>query len=1404
MNTVLLNQSAASQVIECVPGAHFVFGFPADAAELSRSGNDLVLAFADGASITLEGFYKTYTQQDMPSFEVDGANVAGADFFVAIGQSDLMPAAGPEPANDSHYQEWSNMDLLGGLDRLGGLDVGWKDGGKLPDLDGGGGNDGDINYSVNIFAGEYGSDGPGEQGGRPDDIPEGVRPPGSPDPLDPDADEDDFYPKDPTDPKNDPANMSTTSAHLFVREEDLGGNTLPTDSGWLYISAPDGVASIVIGGFTVWEDGALTGTTRIFTDEGYLEVTAFDEQSGKLEFTYTLTRATQEHSADGADVVFSHALPITVTDTDGESATADITVTIKDDIPTAADDSGVTLEEATVLVDAGQETELASGNAESSGNVLDNDQFGADGKHAADHVDWGTPNINLDKYGTLTLNEDGTWKFVLNTTSETVRAMTGEGDNVTVKVPYTIIDADNDTADAVLTFVIQGADNTVSIIPDSDPDPNYPDPDDPKVDTDPQGDELVVSDAGLTDGSQAGAGTAPTFAHGSMTLLAPDGLKGIMLMLEGQNGSSNKLAIVPLDGGVVSFPLEGTTIVDKIGLGTGDTASQPAGTFTAQYVNGKLVYSFTLNESHQHQPNADAESWNIKLYVTDADGDMDEANIRVTIEDDGPSVKADELHTITEDTTSVSGDVRDQISSGADVNAEGFALQDGSGDYGTLIMHANGDYTYTLNKDAVQHLIPDDKPEDTFSYTYTDADGDTVTGSIVITILGENDGVTIIPDLDPDGNGPELAGDAVIVYEAGLDDGSLPESDAERDSGSFTIDAPDGVASIVLGGVTVYSTVPNADISSTVDTAEGVLTVTGFDAESGKLSYTFQLNRNTTEHNEQGSDIHADSLTLTVTNRNGDSDTDTIAISIVDDVPVFEKAPVTFHTPENIVPSNMQLDFTQGYLIGQIQDKSYAEVSVGGVKAIFHVGEIAYNQTSEAIYNILGNTANPDPTRWVEITDPLTFTPSKDGLVDNHTVGAIHIEQLNETYNNSLGIKGSYVDTTAGWKSEGWISEFGVLASSSNCLAEALSITLTDAKGNPMIAYNLDIDFQRFYGGEREVTERALFLFYKDGELQGSSVISSNDVTVQGTYQSAGIVKFSSGFDEVVIAALPKYGVTDPAADNSDFNIEGLTFNTFTPAVTRAASGVVDAASADGITIYGILTEHWEDAGYTVTTSTVMGGEMSVLVNDGSTNIITVSLNTKTGEWNFYQQGESLPDKLDVLSFTATDGDGDVSTVMVDVSTGNNGLIGDEGMDYLFGNTGNDFLDGNGGSDGLDGGEGSDIFVYDEADAFVQGGTGIDILLSDDSVSLDTLLGSGKVEDVEILVTGDNAESLTSLTALAEVGITVADGKVTLSDAWEQGPDHGFVNSSAHLTIETTLEATEAAGQIELQSIVGG
>ena len=128
------------QNIVCEPQSRFIFDFPMDAATLSRVDDHLVLTFDDGSTIRLENFYTAYSGENMPSFSVDGAEISGQDFFTAMNEPDLMPAAGPtaQVADGAGFREYENMALLDGLDRLGGLDIGFDNGAVLPDLEEGG------------------------------------------------------------------------------------------------------------------------------------------------------------------------------------------------------------------------------------------------------------------------------------------------------------------------------------------------------------------------------------------------------------------------------------------------------------------------------------------------------------------------------------------------------------------------------------------------------------------------------------------------------------------------------------------------------------------------------------------------------------------------------------------------------------------------------------------------------------------------------------------------------------------------------------------------------------------------------------------------------------------------------------------------------------------------------------------------------------------------------------------------------------------------------------------------------------------------------------------------------------------------------------------------------------------
>ena len=161
--------------------------------------------------------------------------------------------------------------------------------------------------------------------------------------------------------------------------------------------------------------------------------------------------------------------------------------------------------------------------------------------------------------------------------------------------------------------------------------------------------------------------------------------------------------------------------------------------------------------------------------------------------------------------------------------------------------------------------------------------------------------------------------------------------------------------------------------------------------------------------------------------------------------------------------------------------------------------------------------------------------------------------------------------------------------------------------------------------------------------------------------------------------------------------------------------------------------------------------------------------------------------------------------------SGNDYLEGGSGNDYLEGGAGNDNLVGGAGADKLHGGAGNDLLHADAADQLLDGGTGVDFLLTKDSSTVDSLLQAGKVSHVEAAITdagkepGDATLSLTSMADLAKVGISVSQDDngnqtITLDKQWTQGAGHDgtFTNATADLTL-TTLHSGSGSNDAEEQ-----
>ena len=204
------------------------------------------------------------------------------------------------------------------------------------------------------------------------------------------------------------------------------------------------------------------------------------------------------------------------------------------------------------------------------------------------------------------------------------------------------------------------------------------------------------------------------------------------------------------------------------------------------------------------------------------------------------------------------------------------------------MINADGSYTYTLNV-----LDPDfvaleggDTATETFSYTLRDGDGDESTAQLTLNIRNDDDGVTIT-DLTPQADGGDVSvneDDLLASRGAGESAGSDASKESTTQGGTFKISAPDGVQSLTVGGLNVITNGVFAVVSGS--TALGnTLAITGYDASTGTVSYTYTLNDNEAHASGSGTNSLFEDLAVSLTDRDGDNTTGTLSVNIVDDVP---------------------------------------------------------------------------------------------------------------------------------------------------------------------------------------------------------------------------------------------------------------------------------------------------------------------------------------------------------------------------------------------------------------------------------------------------------------------------------------------------------------------------------------
>ncbi|MFY0731792.1 VCBS domain-containing protein [Pseudomonas sp. NFX15] len=428
--------------------------------------------------------------------------------------------------------------------------------------------------------------------------------------------------------------------------------------------------------------------------------------------------------------VLTESFTYQVRDLFGASNTATLTIIIRgaNDNPVAADDS-------TVAVEAGGTANGTPG-LNPTGNVLNNDRDvdandsktvtdvrGGDKTATGTFTTVGTTQSLNGLYGTLTINADGTYSYVINNNLAAVQALK-VGDSLVETFTYRMRDTAGATDIAQLNIRINGAwdapvatdDVALAVADDGAGNAVNPTrnvlPNDTDVD---QGDSLHVT--GIRFGTEAAGGSLDAVNAGTDntngTLI--NGLYGQLII--GADGnytyivdSSNPtvLALGPLQFLNERFTYQVTDLGGQTDLAEIHIIIR--GRNSAPVANGDAATAVEAGGSNNSQPGINP-SGNVISNDIDVEGD---------------ALNVSAIHT-------------GGLAESGTVGTVGTVLR---GLYGDLLINADGSYTYTVDNSlaAVQALRQSGQTlTDVFSYTLSDVFRASSQAELRITIDGRND-----------------------------------------------------------------------------------------------------------------------------------------------------------------------------------------------------------------------------------------------------------------------------------------------------------------------------------------------------------------------------------------------------------------------------------------------------------------------------------------------------------------------------------------------------------------------------------------------------------------------------------------------------------------------------------------
>ncbi|MBQ54118.1 MAG: hypothetical protein CMK72_04325 [Pseudomonadaceae bacterium] len=661
------------------------------------------------------------------------------------------------------------------------------------------------------------------------------------------------------------------------------------------------------------------------------------------------------------------------------------------------------------------------------------------------------------------------------------------------------------------------------------------------------------------------------------------------------------------------------------------------GQYGTLQVDAQGNWTYTLTAGVQHgTPGATGaddqigESFNVR--VTDNDGDVSPvAVLDVSIYDDGPQAIND-VNSVAEDSVApVVGNVLSNDQVGADSPASFVAWQSTAATFGTFTPTANGGYSYLLNSDnpLIQALDTGETLTETFSYTMQDADGDTSTAMLTITITGTND-IPVV-SLPPLGEGTNAQ-----VFESGLVNGSDAAANSEFTTGTFTlsdVDGLDDLQSVTINGDTVAIGSLNSGLNVFVGEF-GTLTITGYDAATGQGTYQYQLTAPTID----GAGIETDTFVISVFDGTSSSAPANIVIEIIDDVPtanadtgsVKEGATLTVNVANGVLANDVAGadGFGSSSVVGVRAGSDTATDASGNVGSSITgaYGTLTLAADGSYTYHSTANSLDANPQ------DHFVYTVV-DGDGDLSTT-TLTIDVCNFTV---VGGVGGEADTSV---REAALDLIGSTPASND---EVASGQLTGSGGAGGYQFSIADGVGQY--GTLSVNANGQYTYTLTSPVDTPAGDNGNNIQAQETFTfTVTDANGNTGTGTLLIDIVDD--IPKAYADTGSVQ-EGATLT------VNAANGVLhnDVAGADG---FGSSSVVGVRAGSDTTTDA--SGNVATSIT-GAYGTLTLAAD---GSYTYHSTANSLgANAQDHFVYTVVDGDGDLSTTTLTIDVCNFTVVGE-------------------------------------------------------------------------------------------------------------------------------------------------